>query len=369
MKPLHKRFPFLGLIASMLFLCTQIRGQDAWRVQTIAGDGESGYRGDGGPASEARINNPYGLTMGPENALYFCDMDNHVIRRIDRSGVIQTVAGCGMAGLSGEGGLATEAKMYQPYEVRFDRAGNLFVVEMPNHVIRRVDRITGIITTVAGTGQPGYTGDGALAVKGQLFRPHSIQFDASGNLIVCDIGNHRLRSIGHLDGMITTLSGNGKPLITPDGASIQNAPLNGPRAIDFAPSGDAWLALREGNAVYRLDHKQERWHHVAGTGAKGFTGHNGDARVATLSGPKGISVDPTGNLWLADTESHSVRMIESESGIIRLVVGNGSRGDGPDGEASRCQLARPHGIFAAEGGVIYVGDSENHRIRKITSLR
>ncbi|MGA0408435.1 MAG: hypothetical protein ACO3PR_10125, partial [Limisphaerales bacterium] len=119
MKPLHKRFPFLGLIASMLFLCTQIRGQDAWRVQTIAGDGESGYRGDGGPASEARINNPYGLTMGPENALYFCDMDNHVIRRIDRSGVIQTVAGCGMAGLSGEGGLATEAKMYQPYEVRF----------------------------------------------------------------------------------------------------------------------------------------------------------------------------------------------------------------------------------------------------------
>jgi len=145
--------------------------------------------------------------------------------------------------------------------------------------------------------------------------------------------------------------------------------LNGPRALDVAPDGDLWLALREGNAVYRADMKTGHWHHVAGTGKQGFSRHGGPAAIATLSGPKGISLDADGNVWLADTESHSIRMIETGTGLLHLRVGTGERGDGPDGDPSQCALARPHGIYVADGGSVYIADSENHRIRRLRRIK
>jgi len=334
-------------------------------IHTVAGTGQAGYSGDGGPATESQIKGPFGVLKGPDGALYICDTYNHVIRRVAPNGTITTVAGTGQKGYSGDGGPATRARLNEPYEVRFDAAGNMVFVEMKNHLVRQVDAQTGRIRTIAGTGKHGFSGDGGPATKATMNRPHSIQFGPAGHLYICDIGNHRIRRVDAKTGRITTFAGTGKRKLTPDGAPIQGVALNGPRAIDFE-GHQMWLALREGNAVYRLDLQRGTIHHEAGTGKKGFTGNGGPAKTATLSGPKGIAVGPKGNIYLADTESHSVRMINRQTGRLELLAGDGKKGDGPEGKAPlRCRMDRLHGIFVDAQGVIYVGDTNTHRVRVI----
>jgi DNA-binding beta-propeller fold protein YncE len=335
-------------------------------VRTLAGTGVAGYSGDGGPAVAAQINNPYGLAIGPDGALYVCEIGNHVIRRIDlKTGGISTVAGNGKMGYSGDGGPATQASLNEPYEIRFDRAGNMFFVEMKNHIVRRVDAKTKIISTVAGTGQPGFSGDGGPAVKAQFKQPHSIAFDPQGNLLVCDIANHRVRRVNLRTGIIDTYAGTGETKPTPDGAPVSRVPLNGPRALDLDPQGNLYLVLREGNAVYKIDAKTQTIHHLAGTGEKGYTGDGGDAKKARLSGPKGIAWAPDRSIYIDDTESHTVRRIDLRSGVITTAVGTGERGDGPDGDPLKCKTSRPHGVFIDKKGVVYIGDSESHRVRML----
>jgi streptogramin lyase len=198
-----------------------------------------------------------------------------------------------------------------------------------------------------------------------LRQPHSIQFDAKGDLYICDIGNRRVRKVNRKTGIISSFAGTGEKLPTPDGAKYAMAPLNGPRAIDFDKDGNLWLALREGNAIHQLDLKSGTVHHVAGTGRSGFTGNGGSAKEATLSGPKGVSVAPNGNVYFTDTESHSVRVVDVKRKTVEVVAGTGERGDGPDGDPLKCKLARPHGIFVDTDGSIFIGDSENHRVRVI----
>ena len=358
-------FRGLALVALVYASAIQPAAAGPRQISTVAGTGQPGDAGDGGLAATARLNNPYGLARGPDGALYICDMGNHRIRRVSREGIVSTAAGTGKRGYSGDGGPASHAELNEPYEIRFDKAGNMYFVEMRNAIVRRVDGRTKIISTVAGTGKEGFSGDGGPATNAELRQPHSIQFDAKGDLYICDIGNHRIRKVDMKSGIISTLAGTGARLPTPDGAKFANRPLNGPRAIDFDRDGDLWLALREGNAIYRLDLKAGTIHHVAGTGVQGFTGNGGPAKQATLSGPKGISVAPDGDVYFADTESHSIRMIDLRHGTIELVAGNGERGDGPEGDPVECKLARPHGIFVDADGTIFVGDSENHRVRMI----
>ncbi len=338
----------------------------AAEVKTLAGTGVSGATGDGGPATAAQIGNPYGLTIGPDGALYVCEIDTHRIRRIDRTtGTISTVAGTGEMGYSGDSGPATAAKLNEPYEIRFDRAGDMIFVEMKNAIVRKVYMKSGVITTIAGTGEEGFSGDGGPATKAKLFRPHSIAFDRDGHLYIADIGNHRIRRVDMGTGEISTFAGTGEQLPTPDGAKVAGTPLNGPRTMTFSKDGDMILALREGNAVYRLDWKQQVWRHIAGTGEKGYDGDGGQARQAKLSGPKGVEVGPDGGVYIADTESHTIRRIDLKSGKIMTVAGTGERHDGPDGDPLKCGLARPHGVYVDGKGTIYIGDSENHRVRML----
>lgn len=339
-------------------------------IRTVAGTGEKGLAGDGGAAKDARLNDPCGLAVGPDGALYVCDTANHAIRRIDSGQTIATVAGTGERGYSGDGGPATKATLNEPYEVRFDKAGNLFFVERLNHCVRRVDAKTGVISTVAGTGKAGFSGDGGPATKAQLRDPHSIQFGPDGSLYVADVLNHRVRRIEMSTGVITTFAGTGEKKSPADGAALGGAPLHGPRALDFDATGDLYVALREGNSVWRVDMKTKTLRHLAGTEKKGFTGNGGPAKEAALSGPKGISIGADGRVYLADTESHTIRVIDPASGNIEVLAGTGDRGDGPDGPASACKLNRPHGVFLkrneANGTTtVYIGDSGNHRVRAV----
>ena len=348
-------FVLLGLAASPIFPQT---------VRTVAGTGEASFSGDGGPGTRAQLANPYGVAIGPDGALYICEVDNHRVRKLElETGIISTAAGNGEQGYSGDGGAALEAALNQPYEVRFDREGNMYFVEMQNHIVRRVAAKSGSITTLAGTGQPGYGGDGGPATEALLDHPHSIELDGQGSLYIADIGNHRIRRVDLPTGRIETFAGTGEQAATPDGAPVRDTPLNGPRAIAFDSRGDMYVALREGNAVYRVNMKAMTLHHLAGTGERGYEGDGGPAQQALLSGPKGIAVGPGGGVYIADTESHTIRRIDQRNGTITTVVGDGTRHDGPDGDPLQCGLARPHGVYVDPQGRVYIGDSENHRVR------
>ncbi|MBS0202966.1 MAG: hypothetical protein JSS49_08730 [Planctomycetes bacterium] len=350
---------FLSVLVALSATCVQ-----AETVTTVVGTGVKGFSGDGGPATAAQINNVYAVARGPDGWLYLCDMDNHRIRRVGADGKIETFAGSDKSGYAGDGGPATKASLNMPYEMAWDEGRNLYFVELGNHCVRRVDATSGVITTIAGTGKAGFSGDGGPATKATFNQPHSLAFDAAGNLYICDISNHRIRRIDMQTGQINTWSGTGEKKTAVDGSPITGAALNGPRAMAFTPDGKCWLALREGNAVLLLDPQSNTLKRIAGTGKSGFTGNGGPALAATLAGPKCVGLDTAGNVYLADTESHSIRYIDVKKGTVELLVGNGKRGDGPDGGDPRnCQLARPHGVFVDRDGSVYIGDSENHRVR------
>ena len=328
-------------------------------VSTLVGTGSPGY-------SDREVNNPYGLVIGPDRALYFCDLGNQRIRRLDLKTLrTSTIAGDGQKTYSGDGGPATAAALNMPHELQFDSAGNIYIAERDNHVVRRVDARSGIASTFAGTGIPGFSGDGGPAARAQLRQPHSIAVDPRGKLLICDIGNHRIRQVDFSTGMIETYGGTGERQPTPDGAPVKAAPLNGPRTMAFDRDGDLYLALREGNAIYRIASKAGTIHHLAGTGEQGYAGDGGPARVAKLAGPKGLC-HRGGRLYVADTENHVVRSIELGSGIITTPLGTGRKGDGPEPDPLQCALTRPHAVFADADGVLYVADSEGHRIRVVS---
>jgi streptogramin lyase len=330
----------------------------------VVGTGELGRDGDGGPAVQARLDNPFGVVRGPDQALWIADFSAHVVRRVAPDGTVSTVIGDGTAGYSGDGGPSQAARLNQPHELRFDRDGHLYLSDTANHVIRRRDARTGILTTIAGTGKPGYDGDGGPADRATLKLPISLQFSPGGDLFIADIGNHVIRRREAATGVLRTFAGTGKAGVTPDGAPLAGTPLNGPRSLDFDSGGNLWLVTREGNQLLKLDLPSGVYRHLAGTGAKGWTGDGGPARLATLAGPKGITVAPDGRVYLADTENHVIRRYDPVRLTLETVVGTGRKTNGPAGAPRHTGLARPHGVSIDRDGSLLIGDSENHRVRR-----
>jgi sugar lactone lactonase YvrE len=329
-------------------------------VSTIIGNGSPGY-------SDTRVNNPYGVLVGRDGALYFCDLDNQRIRRLDlKTRRTIDIAGNGERGYAGDGRRATAGSLNMPHEIAFDSPGHLYIAERDNHVVRKVDRSTGVMSTLAGTGSSGFSGDDGPASKAELRQPHSIALDGDGRLLICDVGNHRIRAVNLLSARIETIGGTGERLPTPDGVPLKGTPLNGPRTMVIDRDGSMYLALREGNAIYRIAPETRRLHHLAGTGEQGYSGDGGPARLARLAGPKGLALSGR-NLYLADTENHAIRRIDLDRGTITTVLGTGIRGDGPEPDPLQCKLSRPHGLFADAGGTLYVTDSEAHRIRVLAT--
>lgn len=352
----------LGASAGLLTLPSraQVPGR---RITTVAGSGVQGVAAEGESAKAAKLDQPYGVLIGPDGVLYWADFGSNRVLAL-RSGKISVVAGNGVKGHAGDGTKALAAQLSAPHEVRFDSKANMYIAERDANVVRFVDRKSGLISTLAGTGEPGFSGDGGPSAQAQLKQPHSIVLDRAGNLYICDIQNNRVRRRDAGTGTITTFAGNGEILDTPDEAPL-TAPLHGPRSIDIGPDGTMYLILREGNKVFSIDPKRKILGRIAGTGAKGYGGDGGPARDASWNGPKGIAYAPDGSLYISDTENHVIRRVSLGDGVVSTVAGTGARGDGPDGDPLKCALARPHGV-CVHNGVLYIGDSENHRIRALT---
>jgi DNA-binding beta-propeller fold protein YncE len=302
--------------------------------------------------------------IGPDGALIWADFGSNRVLSLDpRSRKLVVLAGTGAKGHAGDGGRAALAELNAPHEVRFDSKKNMLVAERDAHVIRRIDGRSGLISTLVGTGMPGFGGDGGPGEQAQLKQPHSIALDRADNLYICDIQNNRVRRRDAASGILTSFAGNGDIADTPDPAPL-TAPLHGPRSIDIAPDGTMYLILREGNKVFAIDPRAQTLTRIAGTGAKGYAGDGGPARDATWNGPKGIAYAPDGSLYISDTENHVIRRVSLRDKTVSTVAGTGTRGDGPDGDPLACALARPHGVYV-HGGILYIGDAENHRIRAL----
>jgi hypothetical protein len=351
----------IGLILSVPVLaCAQT-------IKTIAGTGKAESNGDHGPSTAINIGDPFGVELTSDSSLCICEVRNHRLWKLDGKNELTVIAGNGTKGYSGDGGPATQAQLNEPYEVRLDTAGNIYFVEMQNHLVRKVDAKSGQISTVAGTGEKGFGGDGGPATKAQFSTPHSIALDHDNNIYIADIGNHRIRKVGAKTGMIETIAGNGEKLPPVDGQTAAGKPMIGPRAL-FITGDTLWIALREGHSVWRLNLKTGILNHVAGTGKKGYAGDGGPAKDATFDGPKGIALGPDNSIYIADTENHAIRKIDAATGIITTIAGRGPQHKGYSGDggpATEATMDRPHGICVGPDNAVYIGDTLNHRVRMV----
>ncbi len=240
--------------------------------------------------------------------------------------------------------------------------GNLFFTDMRNHAVRKIDR-RGIITTVAGNGRAGFAGDGGPSEQSQLNQPHSICF-GDGKLYITDVGNHRVRAIDLSTNRIHTVAGTGERKLPQDGGIAIAQPIFGPRAV-CVESNYLWIALREGHSVWKMDLKQGTLHHVAGNGKAGFA--DGDSSHSQVNSPKGIELGPDGKIYLVDSSNHCIRRIDPATKILGTIAGKGGKkgfsGDG--GSPADALLSNPHGVGVGASGEIYIGDSDNHRVRVI----
>jgi streptogramin lyase len=338
-------------------------------IETVAGSGKPGdIPAGGGAALDTSVDQPFGVEVGPDAALYITSVGQHRVLRLDpASRRLTSVAGNGTKGYSGDGGPAAKAQLNEPYEVRFDLAGNMYFVEMQNHIVRRVDARSGKISTVAGTGAPGFGGDGGPAAEAQLRQPHSIALDEGGQLYVADIGNHRIRRVDLAAGTIASIAGNGQRELPQDGQRAQGRPMAGPRAL-YVTGRTMWIALREGHSVWRMDLDSLVVHHVAGTGKQGYAGDGGPPAAATFNGPKGIAATTAGLVYVVDTENQVIRLIDTKAVRVYTVAGGGPRQRGFAGAripALEAKVDRPHGICLAPDRSLYIGDTNNHRVRRL----
>ena len=334
-------------------------------ITTVAGTGERGHAGDGGPASAALMSEPFMCAFDTAGNMYVAEAMNHCIRRIDRdTGVITAIAGTGVEGYSGDGGPATEATFNQPYSLQVDSNGDVYVVDRLNYVIRRIEAATGVITTVAGTGEQAYGGDDRPAVEAKFREPNDCFLDGRGGLLIADVQDQRIRRLDLASGIITTFAGNGAKERVGDGLPATEASILGARAICMDGAGNTYIAEREGNGIRKVD-ANGVMSTLAGTGEFGYTGDGGPASSATWGGPKAIRCDHSGNVLVVDTENHAIRRIDAATGYVTTIAGGRRGGEGDGGRAEAAAMDRPHGLDVDAAGNIYIADSNNHRVRVV----
>jgi uncharacterized protein (TIGR03437 family) len=335
----------------------RIRKVSGGTITTVAGGG-NGPLGDGGPATSASLAGPAGVAVDSAGNLYIADTYNGRIRKVS-GGTITTVAGNGYWGLPCNGGPATSACLFEPAGVAVDSAGNLYIADTKDGYIRKVTG--GTITTVAGNGNFGYSGDGGPATSASLYWPNGVVVDSAGNLYIADTSNNRIRKVS--GGTITTAAGNGAYRYSGDGGPATSASLNQPTDVAVDSAGNLYIADGVNNRIRKVSGGTITT--VAGNDSQGFSGDGGPATSALLSMPSGVAVDPAGNLYIADSWNDRIR--EVSGGTITTVAGNENNGfSGDGGPATRAWLNDPQGVAVDSAGNLYIADTDNNRIRKVS---
>jgi sugar lactone lactonase YvrE len=344
-------------------LLTFLAPSQAAKVVLVAGGGNGADRTR---ARDARLLAPFGVDFDDSGNLLLVEFTGHRVRKIDGKGILTTIAGTGEKGFAGDGGAAAKARFDSMHSLAVARNGDVYLADTWNNRVRRIDARTGSIHTFAGTGEKGFAGDGGPAAKARFGGVYCIALDPKGEkLYLADLDNRRIRSVEMRTGTVATVAGNGERGVPKDGAEATKAPLVDPRAVTVDGKGNVYILERGGHALRVVD-ADGKIRTVAGTGRKGLDGDGGPALKATLNGPKHLCVDGDGNVVIADTENHVIRKYLPREGKIVRVAGTGRKGDkGLDGPPLEAELNQPHGVHVRPDGTLYISDSSNNRILKI----
>jgi sugar lactone lactonase YvrE len=340
-----------------------LRGRIGGQITLVAGDRAAGA---GAPAGRAPIVGPFGVAFDATGTLFFVEMTGRRVRKIGKDGSITTVAGTGSEGNGGDNGPAAQAELNGPHSLAVTASGDVFVADTWNNRVRKIDARSGRITNVVGTGRKGFSGDGGQAAQAEFGGIYCLALDEPRQaLYVADLDNRRVRRVDLKTGIVSTVAGNGKKGVPTDGELARSAPLVDPRAVALEGRSHLYILERSGHALRFVD-EAGRIRTVAGTGEPGDSGDGGDARHARLNGPKHLCVDSRGNVLIADTENHRIREFRPADGTIWGLAGTGRKGTaGLGGPARDAELAQPHGVTEGPGGMIYIADSSNNRILKV----
>jgi DNA-binding beta-propeller fold protein YncE len=348
------------VVISLLTAAGEGRGE---RLVIVAGGGDGG---DGAPADRAKLVTPFGTGFDPGGTLFFVELTGERVRKIGADGLVATVAGTGRKGDGGDDGPAAGAEFNGMHSLAVARNGDVYLADTWNNRVRKIDARTGRIMAFAGTGRKGSSGDGGPAARAEFGGIYCLALDEPGQtLYLADLDNRRVRAVDLKTGVVSTVAGDGRKGAPDDGAEARSAPLVDPRAVALDGRGNLYVLERGGHALRVVD-RSGKIRTVVGTGSKGDSGDGGDARKATLNGPKHLCADALGNIIIADTENHRVRVYRPEDGTIRNLAGTGRKGtSGLGGPPADAELNQPHGVTIGPGGVLYIADSSNNRILKI----
>ena len=336
----------------------------AAKIELVAG---GGTRESGAPAKECVLREPFGAEYLPDGTLAIIEMvSGNRLLRVDKAGVMKVIGGTGVKGFSGDGGDVRKAQINGVHNIAVTPAGDIFLSDAWNFRVRKIKASNGVITTFAGTGKKGFSGDGGPADRAEFGTVIQVALDpAAKHLYVADIDNKRIRRIALETGIVETVAGNGKAGKPEDGAVAKDAPLSDPRAVVAAADGSFFILERGGNALRFVD-AAGKIKTVAGNGKPGLSGDGGPALDATMSGPKHLCLDRDGSVIIADAENQVVRRYDPKTGKITRVAGTGKKGTaGLGGDPISCELARPHGVTIAPDGTLYITDSYNNRVLRI----
>jgi len=336
----------------------------AARIELVAG---GGTKDQDAPATECALREPFGVEFNPAGEMVIVEMTKgERVLKVDAQGMLRGIAGTGVKGYSGDGGPARAAAFNGIHNLAILPGGDLLLADSFNSTLRKLETKTGVVTTISGQGKSGYAGDGGPAKDAQYSTLIQIALDPTAqHLFIADIGNKRIRRIDLASGIVETVAGNGKGGVPPDGAEAKSAPLSDPRGVVPDAAGGFYILERNGNALRYVD-PAGKIQTVVGTGAKGLSGDGGPALEATMNGPKHLCLDRDGSVLIADAENHVIRRYTPQDGKITRVAGTGKRGTaGLGGDPLQCELARPHGVTIAPDGTLYITDSYNDRILRI----
>jgi len=352
----------IGLALLFVAQLSPIGVAQSWVISTVAGNGTPGYTGDSGPAISAQLAFPSAVVADIAGNLFIVDAYNQLVRKVTPDGLINTVAGNGTQGYNGDGGAATSAELNQPRGIAVDTAGNLFIADTYNYRVRKVTP-SGVISTVAGNGTQGSGGDGGAAISAQLSHLYGVAVDAAGDLFIADTYNNRVRKVTP-SGVISTVAGNGIQGYSGDGGAATSAQLYYPYSVAVDAAGNLFIADFENNRIRKVT-PGGVISTVAGNGTAGFSGDGGPATSAQLYLPWGVAPDTAGNLFISDYNSNRVREV-TPGGVISTVAGNGTAGfSGDGGAATSAQLNSPWGVAVDTSGELFIADYTNQRIRKV----